>query len=179
VKQFSASLRRKARKIKLLLLDVDGVLTDGAITINDEGVESKSFHVRDGHGIVLLLRFGIEVGFITGRSSKVVQRRAQELGVQLVYQGIENKADAYSEIKRRNGLTDEQIAYVGDDLTDVPVFQCCGLAITVEDGWPELKARVDYVTETAGGRGAVREVSELLLKAQGQWAVATKPRKLS
>lgn len=179
MKQFPAAVRKKARKIKLLLLDIDGVLTDGAIIIDDLGVETKSFHVRDGHGIVLLRRSGIEVGFITGRSSKVVQLRAKELGVQLVYQGIPNKADAYREIKQKIGLTDEQIAYAGDDLTDLPILQCCGLAIAVKDGWPGLKKWVDYVTERAGGRGAVREISDLLLKAQGRWASLTKAHKLS
>jgi 3-deoxy-D-manno-octulosonate 8-phosphate phosphatase (KDO 8-P phosphatase) len=170
MKRLPPALRKKAEKIKLVLFDVDGVLTDGAIIIDDKGVETKRFHVRDGHGITMLKRCGIEVGFITGRSSNVVRLRAKELGVRLVYQGIHNKAHAYTAIKRKTGLRDEEIAYVGDDAVDLPILQQSGLAVAVQDCWPGLKGRVDYVTEAGGGNGAVREVSELLLKtrASGQ-----------
>jgi 3-deoxy-D-manno-octulosonate 8-phosphate phosphatase (KDO 8-P phosphatase) len=169
VKRIAVSVRRKARKIKLLLLDVDGVLTDGRIIIDDRGVETKEFHVRDGQGIALLMRSGIDVGFITGRSSNVVRHRARDLGVTLVYQGVTNKLACYATIKRQRNLTDDQIAYVGDDLIDEPVLSQVGLGISVADGWPELHAVVDYATEARGGKGAVREVAELLLKAQGKW----------
>jgi 3-deoxy-D-manno-octulosonate 8-phosphate phosphatase (KDO 8-P phosphatase) len=169
VKRIAVLVRRKARKIKLLLLDVDGVLTDGRIIIDDRGVESKEFHVRDGQGIALLMRSGIDVGFITGRSSNVVRHRARDLGVTLVYQGVTNKLACYAAIKRQRNLTDDQIAYVGDDLIDQPVLSQVGLGISVADGWPELHAAVDYTTEAWGGKGAVREVAELLLKAQGKW----------
>ena len=169
MKVIPAPLRRKARKIKLLLLDVDGVLTDGGIVIDERGVESKRFDVRDGQGITLLKRAGVEVAFVSGRSSGAVRQRARELGVKGVYQGIRNKAEIYQRIKKRIGLGDEQIAYVGDDIVDVPILRAVGLAITVPDGWPGTRAVVDYVTEAQGGRGAVREISELILTAQNRW----------
>lgn len=172
-KRIPAAVRKKAEKIRLVLLDVDGVLTDGAILIDDRGVEIKRFHVRDGQGITLLKDCGIEVGFITGRSSNAVRLRAKQLGVRIVYQGVRNKGDVYDEIKRKTGLRDEQIAYVGDDSIDLPILRRSGLAITVKDCWPELKEMVDFVTEHEGGKGAVREVMELLLRAQGHWPKVT------
>jgi 3-deoxy-D-manno-octulosonate 8-phosphate phosphatase (KDO 8-P phosphatase) len=168
-----AAVRKKAKKIRLLLLDVDGVLTDGRIIIDDRGVETKQFHVRDGQGISLLLRAGINVGFLTARSSRSVVSRAKELNVKLVRQGVRNKLEAYKEIKRRSGLKDDQIAYVGDDIVDRPVLESVGLAVAVADGWPELISTVDFVTAAAGGRGAVREVAELLLRTQGKWSNLT------
>jgi 3-deoxy-D-manno-octulosonate 8-phosphate phosphatase (KDO 8-P phosphatase) len=173
VKSIPASVRKKAAKIRLLLLDVDGVLTDGRIIIDDRGVETKQFHVRDGQGIALLKRAGIDIGFVTGRSSAVVRHRAKDLGVKLVFQGVAKKLDCYQEIKRRQGLEDEAIAYMGDDLIDLPVLAKAGLAITVADGWPQLSSSVDYITNAGGGQGAVREVAELLLKAQGKWSRLT------
>jgi 3-deoxy-D-manno-octulosonate 8-phosphate phosphatase (KDO 8-P phosphatase) len=169
VKRIPAKLRKKAASIRLLLLDVDGVLTDGRIIIDDRGVETKAFDVRDGQGITLLIRAGIQVGFITARRSKIVQHRARELGVQIVRQGVRSKADAYREIQRQTGLADLQIAYVGDDIIDLPILNQVGLAVTVSDGWPELSRQVHYVTEKSGGRGAVREVAELILMAQNKW----------
>ena len=126
MKRIPVAVRRKAKKIKLLLLDVDGVLTDGRIIIDDRGVETKQFHVRDGQGISLLLRSGVDVGFMTARSSKVVSRRAKELGVRIVRQGVQNKLDAYHAIRANAGLSDDQIAYMGDDVIDL-----CGAA----SGW--------------------------------------------
>jgi 3-deoxy-D-manno-octulosonate 8-phosphate phosphatase (KDO 8-P phosphatase) len=169
VKVIPAPLRRKARKIKLLLLDVDGVLTDGGIVIDERGLESKRFDVRDGQGITLLKRAGVEVGFVSGRSSGAVRQRAGDLGVKWVFQGIQNKAEIYQRIKKRTGLKDEQIAYAGDDMVDLPILRAVGLAITVPDGWPGIRPVVDYVTEAEGGRGAVREISELILTAQNLW----------
>ena len=166
MKVFPVSLRRKAANIKLLLLDVDGVLTDGRIIIDDRGVESKNFHVRDGHGIVLLKRSGIEVGFITGRSSPVVAHRAKELQVTLLFQGVQDKLQIYERIKKQRGLIDGHIAYMGDDIVDIPVLRRVGLAIMVSDGSAELKPVADYVTVARGGMGAVREVAELILTAQ-------------
>jgi 3-deoxy-D-manno-octulosonate 8-phosphate phosphatase (KDO 8-P phosphatase) len=163
------AVRKKAKKIRLLLLDVDGVLTDGRIIIDDRGVETKQFHVRDGQGISLLQQAGIDVGFVTARSSRSVIFRAKELNVKLVRQGVQNKLDADNEIKRSSGLNDDQIAYVGDDIVDRPVLKLAGLAVSVADGWPELISTVDFVTATGGGQGAVREVAELLLKTQGKW----------
>jgi phenylphosphate carboxylase delta subunit len=164
VKTLPASVRKKAANIRLLLLDVDGVLTDGRIIIDDRGVESKHFHVRDGQGVSLLKRCGIDVGFITGRSSKAVRHRAKDLRVSLVFQGVQDKLRIYQQI------TDEQIAYVGDDMIDLPVLRCVGLAVMVGDGSAELKPYADYITLARGGMGAVREVAELLLKAQHKWA---------
>ncbi|MBF8254291.1 MAG: HAD-IIIA family hydrolase [Deltaproteobacteria bacterium] len=171
MKAIPAPLRRKARKIKLLLLDVDGVLTDGGIVIDERGVESKRFEVRDGQGITLLKRAGVEVGFVSGRSSGAVRQRAGDLGVKWVFQGIQNKAEIYQRIKKRTGLKDEQIAYAGDDMVDLPILRAVGLAITVPDGWPGIRPVVDYVTEAEGGRGAVREIAELILTAQNRWKV--------
>jgi 3-deoxy-D-manno-octulosonate 8-phosphate phosphatase (KDO 8-P phosphatase) len=138
-------------------------------------VETKYFNVRDGQGISLLMRSGIEVGFLTARSSSVVRHRARDLGVRLVFQGVQNKLQTYETIKRKASLKDEQIAYVGDDFIDLPVLRHVGLAISVRDGWSELTDSVDYVTTAKGGRGAVREVAELLLKAQGKWSNLTAP----
>ena len=166
MKVTSATLCKKAEKVKLLLLDVDGVLTDGGIYIDNRGVETKRFDVRDGQGITLLQRAGIEVGFITGRFSEAVRFRAKELGVTIVHQRVREKLKAYEKIKQRKRLDDESIAYVGDDIADIPVLRQTGLAIVVRDAWAEVKQYADYVTEASGGRGAVREVSELLLKAQ-------------
>src|SRR6266576_103609 len=174
VKRISSNVRVKAKKIQLLLLDVDGVLTDGRIIIDERGVETKQFHVRDGQGIALLLRSGIDVGFITSRSSRSVRRRAQELGVRLVRQAVKNKLQTYNEIKRARRFEDAQIAYMGDDLVDLPVLRQAGLSICVADSWPELISRVDMVTAALGGRGAVREVADFLLKAQGKWSSVTK-----
>ncbi len=173
MKRIPVTVRRKAKKIKLLLLDVDGVLTDGRIILDDRGVETKHFHVRDGQGISLLLRGGVEVGFMTARSSNVVSRRAKELGVRIVRQGVKNKLQAYNIIRARAGLRDNQIAYIGDDVIDLSVLRQAGLAITVSDGWHGLRSTVDFVTAAAGGSGAVREVAELLLVAQGNWSRLT------
>lgn len=173
MKRIPSLVRKKAAQVKLLLLDVDGVLTDGRIIIDDRGVETKQFDVRDGQGISLLLGSGIEVGFITGRSSNVVRHRAKDLGVRLVYQGISDKLACYRKIKFQLNLKDRQIGFVGDDMVDLPVLLQVGLALSVADGWPGLSRAVDYITAARGGRGAVREVAELLLKSQGKWPKLT------
>jgi 3-deoxy-D-manno-octulosonate 8-phosphate phosphatase (KDO 8-P phosphatase) len=167
--RISSNVRVKAKRIRLLLLDVDGVLTDGRIMIDAHGMETKQFHVRDGQGIALLRRAGIEVGFITSRVSASVRYRAKELGVRLVRQGVQNKQRAYDEIKRSRGLKDIHIAYIGDDLVDLPILRRVGLAICVGDSAVELQSNVDLVTAARGGMGAVRETAELLLHAQGKW----------
>jgi len=169
VKPPRASVSHKAAKIRLLLLDVDGVLTDGRIIIDDRGVETKNFHVRDGQGISLLRRCGIDVGFLTGRKSNIVRQRAKDLKVSLIFQGVQDKLHIYEQIKKKTHLTDAQIAYVGDDVIDLPVLRCVGLGVMVGDGSAELKRYADYVTRAQGGMGAVREVAELLLKAQNKW----------
>lgn len=178
MKPSPGALLKKAAKIKLLLLDVDGVLTDGRIIVDDRGVETKHFNVRDGQGITLLKAAGIEIGIITGRTSQVVRHRAKDLGVRLVVQGVKDKLQVYQGIKRRTGLVDEQIAYMGDDYGDWALLQEVGLALTPRDGWADLHRWVDLVTQSKGGVGAVREVAELLLKAQGKWPKLTSnPRK--
>ncbi|MCZ6549271.1 MAG: HAD-IIIA family hydrolase [Deltaproteobacteria bacterium] len=174
MKRIPAKIRRKAQRIKLLLLDVDGVLSDGRIVVDNEGEEIKYFDARDGHGIRLLARAGIEVGLLTGRYSRVVSHRARDLGIRMVYQKVFNKVDVYQKIKRRKRLTDQEVAYVGDDIVDLPVLRRVGLSIAVRDAWEGLKNKVDYVTEQKGGRGAVREVVEMLLHAQGKWGEVTK-----
>lgn len=173
MKSISVETRKKAKKIKLLLLDVDGVLTDGGIFLNNRGAEIKRFDVRDGHGIRLLMRAGIHVGLITGRSSKAVSYRARELGIRIVYQRAFNKIQVYQQIKKKTGLTDQEIAYAGDDMVDLPILRKAGLAMTVRDGWTAMTEVVDYVTVSQGGRGAVREIVELLLRAQGKWGKMT------
>jgi 3-deoxy-D-manno-octulosonate 8-phosphate phosphatase (KDO 8-P phosphatase) len=164
-----SELRKAAEKIKLLILDVDGVMTDGRIIFDNESNEFKSFHVRDGHGIKLLLRYGVEVAFITGRQSKVVQRRADELGVREVYQKSLKKIIAYEDLKKKLSLNDEEIAYIGDDVVDIPLLRRVGLSVVVADAAPEAKACAMIVTASRGGHGAVREVTDLILKSKGLW----------
>jgi len=158
------SLATKAKKIKLLLLDVDGVMTDGTIILDSRGNETKAFHVRDGHGIKIAQRAGIAVGIITGRSSEVVNIRARELGIREVHQGAHDKLAVYDLLVSKYGLRDEEIAYIGDDIVDVPIFDRVGLAAAVADADPSVKPHVDVITRAAGGRGAVREVIALILK---------------
>ena len=160
---------KKVRQIKLLLLDVDGVLTDGSIILGSEGVELKAFNVRDGHGIKLLKRGGVDCGIITSRSSNVVDKRARELGIELVYQGALDKVAALDDILLKNGLEAEEVAFIGDDLVDLPVLRRVGFSVAVGDAASEVKERVDYVTKAPGGRGAVREISEVLLRVKGRW----------
>lgn len=159
----------KLAKIKLLLLDVDGVLTDGRIIYDGQGNELKAFDVKDGHGLKMIQRAGIQVGIITGRSSEVVRRRAAELGIEILYQGALQKLDPYREILKQHNLTDEQIAYVGDDVVDLPILQRVGFSATVADGVADVLPLVDYVATRNGGRGAVREICDLLLRATGLW----------
>ena len=159
----------KLKHIKLLLLDVDGVMTDGGIIYDGSGLETKCFNVRDGHGIKMLQRHGIEVGIITGRTSIVVDIRAKELGINLVYQGALKKLESYNDVKEKTGLEDSQIAYMGDDVIDVPVLRRVGFAAVPHDGLPEVRAVAHYVSACSGGRGAVREVCDMILKGRGVW----------
>lgn len=157
------------KNIKLLLLDVDGILTDGRITYNSDGTETKSFDVKDGHGLKLLQRAGIDVGIITGRKSSIVERRAQELGINILYQGAKDKLIPFREILEKHSISADDIAYVGDDIVDLPILLRVGFSATVADALPEVKARVDYVTERVGGQAAVREICDLILKETGLW----------
>lgn len=159
--------------IRLLLLDVDGVMTDGRIIYDDQGHELKAFDVKDGHGLKLVQRAGLKVGIITGRQSPVVDQRAAELGIDLVYQGAKDKLVPFREILSQLQLSPRQVAYVGDDLVDLPVLLQVGFSATVADAIDDVKARVDLVTERPGGHGAVREICDFLLKACGRWEEVT------
>jgi len=162
------SIQLKARKIKLLLLDVDGVMTDGSILLDNLGNEIKAFHVRDGHGIKLAQKAGIVVGIITGRKSEVVMIRARELGITEVHQGARDKIIVYNKVISKYKLQNNEVAYVGDDVVDLGIFDRVGLAVAVADADPSVKPHVDLITKTAGGRGAVREVINLILRCQSK-----------
>lgn len=164
------SLAARCQHIQLLVLDVDGVMTDGRITYTADGLEIKSFHVRDGAAVGLWQRSGKKVAIISGRTSKAVDLRAAELGITpLVRQGAADKKLALRTILAATTLPAEQVCAVGDDLADLPLFRACGLAVAVADACDEAKAAAHYVTRTPGGHGVVREVVELLLRAQGRW----------
>jgi len=163
------SLAEKIKKVELLLLDVDGVLTDGSIILGTAELEFKKFNIHDGLGIKLAQAAGLQVGIITGRFSEAVKKRAQELDIKILYQGQEAKLPAYQKIKQQLDLADEQIAYIGDDLPDLVILNQVGFSCAVGDACDEIKKTVDFVTQRNGGRGAVREVIELILKSQGKW----------
>ena len=166
-------LSARVAAIELLLLDVDGVLTDGSVVYLDDGTELKRFHVRDGSGLKLWHTAGKRSAIVSGRKSTAVERRAAELGVSPVLQGRDDKLAAFTEVLTATGLRPEQVCAVGDDLPDLPVLRRCGLAIAVADACAEVKAAAHFVTGVPGGRGAVREAIEWLLKAQGRWAELT------
>ena len=168
-KSLDEKLLGKIKRIKLLILDVDGVLTDGRIIIDDLGNETKNFDVRDGHGLKLLMRYGIDVVLLTGRKSKVVEHRAEELGINEVYQGTKNKVEVLEGILRKRDTGSDNIAYIGDDIVDVPVFRKVGFSVAVADAMVYVKKAADYITEENGGRGAVREICEIILQVQGKW----------
>jgi 3-deoxy-D-manno-octulosonate 8-phosphate phosphatase (KDO 8-P phosphatase) len=162
-------MQERLKKIKMLLLDVDGVLTDGRITYSSDGTETKSFDVKDGHGLKMIQRAGIEVGIITGRQSTIVEHRADELGIRILYQGVKDKRVPFLEILEKYRLSEEEIAYVGDDIVDLPILLKVGFAATVADAMLDVKENVHYVTMLAGGRAAVREICDLILKESGRW----------
>jgi 3-deoxy-D-manno-octulosonate 8-phosphate phosphatase (KDO 8-P phosphatase) len=157
---------KNLKHIKLLLLDVDGVMTDGGIYYSNSGDEMKRFNTQDGYGIVKFQRTGLQIGIITGRVSKIVERRAKELGITEVYQNFENKIEAYESIKKKFTLTDANIAYIGDDEFDLAVLKCVGFSAAPSDAVPIVKKHVHYVCKQSGGNGAVREVIDLILKDQ-------------
>ncbi len=162
------SLQNKAKKIRFLLLDVDGILTDGRIIIDSYGNELKVFHIHDGHGMYLLRRSGVEVGIISGRSSRAVEYRARELNIKEVHQNILDKVKVYEEIKKRYNLSDEDVAFMGDDLIDLPLLQRVGFSATAADAVEDVKEVVDIVTGRKGGEGSVREVIDFILRAKGR-----------
>lgn len=178
----SPDVLARARKIKLFLMDVDGTVTDGGVcllsaVIADDSSSStvsemKVFNAKDGQGLSLAHTMGIQTGFITGRRSPAVAQRAKELKVTYVYLGQAKKAQAFEECMEKAGVKEEEVAYMGDDLPDIPLAQRAGLAVSVADGADELKAICHYTTRQSGGHGAAREVVELILKAQGRWEAA-------
>ena len=157
----------KIKHLKLLILDVDGVLTDGRLFFDDTGREYKCFHARDGHGIKLLRQSGVEVAVISGRKSNSVAIRMQSLGVEQVYQGHENKRAAFAEILRNLNLSPKQVAHVGDDVLDLPIMVQAGFAVAVADAHFAVKRHADWCTQTPGGLGAVREICDLIMQVQG------------
>lgn len=175
-RRISPALRKRAARIRLLLVDVDGVLTDGCIYLQSlpdgTATEMKVFSAQDGAGLKLARGVGLRTGLITGRESAAVSRRAREVEMDFVYQNRGEKLGAYEEIQRRAGLRDDEVAYVADDLPDLPILARVGLAVAVANAVPEVKKASHYVTTHSGGAGAVREVVELVLRIQGKWAQA-------
>ncbi len=165
----SPDLTARAAAVELLLLDVDGVLTDGGIVYADTGAEVKRFHVRDGSGLKLWQLAGKRAAVVSGRDTPVVARRAAELGLSPVLQGRPEKVPAFEEVLAATGLRADQVCAIGDDLPDLPVLRRCGVRVAVADACPELRAAADYVTAVPGGHGAVRDAIEWLLKLQGRW----------
>jgi 3-deoxy-D-manno-octulosonate 8-phosphate phosphatase (KDO 8-P phosphatase) len=166
---FPHPVLKKARQIRLLLLDVDGVLTDGRLLYDSAGRELKQFHVHDGLGIHWLLRSGIAVGIVSGRTSRAVEVRAKELGLTFVFQGIQDKWVVVDNLLKTKEIPASRAAFMGDDLVDWAVLRRVGLALGVANGHPLVRRQADYVTRLPGGSGAVREVAEMLLRAQGHW----------
>jgi len=159
----------RARKVKLLILDVDGVLTDGRITYASDGTEAKSFDAKDGHGIKLAQRAGIQIALLSGRASEAVMRRARELGIEMVYQQALRKREVYKQILADAALEDADVAYVGDDVVDIPVLRRAGFPVAVANAADEVRQEAVWVTKIPGGYGAGRETIELILQAQGKW----------
>jgi len=160
----------RAKKIRLVLLDVDGVLTDGTVVMHGDGTESKSFFIRDGAGIVWAMRAGLTIGLLSARESATTNQRASQLGIQIVSQGGSSKAEEYARILGDHGFEDDEVAFMGDDVLDVPVLRAVGLAAVPADAVPEARAHAHWTSGCAGGRGAVRELLEMILDAQGRWA---------
>lgn len=157
----------RAARVRLVIFDVDGVLTDGSLFLSDNGEEYKAFHSRDGHGIKMLQRTGVQVAIITGRTSNVVMHRMRDLGVTLVYQGSTEKLPVFTQLVEQLGLDASEIAYVGDDVVDLPVMRRVGFAVAVQDAHPLVKKHAHWQAPSGGGRGAARDVCELIMEAQG------------
>ncbi len=160
-------IHAKAQGVRLVIFDVDGVLTDGSLYLGDDGQEYKAFNSRDGHGMKMLQYSGVEIGIITGRTSEVVRIRMESLGIEHVYQGKQEKLPAYRQLRDKLGLQDNQVAYVGDDVVDLPIMRRVGLAIAVNDAHPLVLQHAHWQTPHAGGRGAGRDVCEMIMEAQG------------
>lgn len=168
------ALEARMRKVRLMIFDVDGVLTDGRIIYHDDGSETKVFDVQDGHGMKMLQRAGIEIALITGRFSKAVERRAENLGIARVHQNAHRKLEAYAKILDEGQWKDEEVGFMGDDLIDIPVMRQVGFAVAVPNASPHVLPYAHYVTQARGGYGACREVCEMLLQTQGQWEELTR-----
>ena len=168
-----ASIKEKAAKIKLLVLDVDGVMTDGSIILDNEGNELKRFHVRDGHGIKMIQKAGITVGLITGRKSKVVEMRAEELGIKEVHQKIFKKSAVFEQLLEKYKCKEENAAFMGDDVVDRELLKRAGLTAAPADAEEEIREMADIITQRGGGRGAVREFIDLILKSSGRWELVS------
>ena len=166
----SLSVQERAASIKLLLMDCDGVLTDGRIWILEDGEDQKAFHTRDGLGLDIWHRAGLKSGIISGRHSSAVERRARALGMDFIHLGLHDKVKAFEESLTDAGVAADYVAFIGDDLNDVPLMLRSGLAVAVGDGSADVLAHAQYVTKAKGGTGAVREVIELILKAQNRWS---------
>jgi 3-deoxy-D-manno-octulosonate 8-phosphate phosphatase (KDO 8-P phosphatase) len=163
------TLSERCSRIELLVLDVDGVLTEGGITYTEDGKEIKCFHVRDGSGLAIWRHLGKKSAIISGRTSRIVEVRAAELGISPVFQGTTQKLEPFRQILESTRLTAEQACFIGDDFPDLPVVRNCGLAVAVADACPDVLAEAHHVTCAPGGRGAVRETIELILNCQGHW----------
>ena len=163
------SLRKKASKIKLLLLDVDGVLTDGRIVYDSKGRDSKFFNVHDGLGVYLLKRAGIPTVLITAKGSRAIRPRARDMRVDRIYADVSSKSAVLDRITKIYRVISEEICFVGDDLVDLGIMQKVGFSVAVFNACPEIKNSADYITQREGGRGAVREIAELILKSRGKW----------
>ena len=162
-------IERRAKVIKLVIFDVDGVLTDGSLILGNDGQEYKMFNTQDGHGMKLLRQSGVEIGVITARRSELVRRRMESLGVRHLFQGQSDKRVAYAELKQALDLQDDEIAYVGDDWLDLCIMRQVGLAIAVQNAHPTVKEVAHWTTEKRGGQCAVREVCDRIIQAQGKW----------
>jgi len=160
---------KKLKQIQLLLLDVDGVLTAGEIIYNDDNSETKVFNVKDGLGLRLLMAGGIQVGLVTGRRSNALRRRCEDLGISLLVDGVKDKAAALAHICASTGIPEHRTAFMGDDLPDLPIMRRTGCSIAVSDAHTRVRHQADVITDARGGRGAVREICEKILKAQGNW----------
>ncbi len=168
----NAAVKSAVKKIKFIMLDVDGVLTDGGIIIGSDGTEYKNFDVKDGTGMALGRYAGIKFGIMSGRYSKVIAHRAKELKCDVVYQHVLVKIEAYEKFKKDHGYSDDEICFVGDEIIDVPPMEACGFSAAPGDSVAEAKKAADYICRSKGGRGAVRETIELILKTQGLWQKA-------
>ncbi|MEW5807404.1 MAG: HAD family hydrolase [Acidobacteriota bacterium] len=162
-------IRERAKKVKLLLMDVDGVMTDGKVIFSSNGAEAKEFDAKDGVGIKIAQRVGIKTGLITGRVSEAVARRGEELGMDEIHQGKKEKIKIYMEIIDRLSLKDEEVGFIGDDIIDIPIMKRVGFPAAVADAHPAILPYAIYTTSSSGGRGAIREVIDLIIKAQGKW----------